>query len=362
MLFLSDTYEGVLMLTPLLVAVEVLIRLLWPQEAATTANTNKEGTKENKDSELALTVLLDKDGEALEMEPLKEGTNNGMFLKFWKAVGFLSCLILWGMSGTYAESSWRQDQPVVRECLDMGGSLSACLPCLLTSSSPVRGQLSWVLVGILLLLGLTRSLAFLLPKQLSLLIFHRNQLHMSRERWSTSGLHLRTLYKWFEVHRSRKCREEKWKFATLSQLRTLDYNSSVDSEKIPNSCWAQSSQFGHNAQQWPLGNPVPLSGLTGLAHSCKLHVLVSQPQTEHPPKGAKQEESTGQAQHPHKRLLWKPQKESPCLRGDLMTGLVCGLLLCAFPTVLSTNVLLIRNLDNLAVYAVKHLLIPAQSK
>ncbi|KAL6464964.1 hypothetical protein MHYP_G00272810 [Metynnis hypsauchen] len=376
MLFLGNTYGAVLMLTPLLVAVEVLVRLLWPQEVAATPNTCEESSQETRESELGPTVLvMDRDGEAWETEApqnVEEGENRGKFLKFLKAVGFLGCLLLWGMSGTYAESSWRQDQPAVRECLDMGGSLSACLPCLLTTSSPVRGQLFWFLGAVLLLLGLTGSLGLLLAKlaQLPLLISQTNQLHISRAKDATSSLHLRTLCKWVKVQRSSENRKEKRNTEPLWQKkmleRTPNHNSSVDVKKKANSCVAQSSQFGHNGRQFSHSNLVPLSGQRGLTDSCKLQsksvLLVSLPQTVLPLKGTTLARSIGQTLHPHGRRLWEPQRESPCLRGDLMTGLVCGLLVCVFPTVLSTNILLVSSLDALAAYAVKHLLIPDHSK
>ncbi|KAI4889949.1 hypothetical protein NFI96_015108 [Prochilodus magdalenae] len=368
MLFLGSTYGVVLMLTPLLVAVEVLVRLLWPQEAAATLDTSGESANETQKSGLGSTVLvMDREPWETESGKVDKRETRGIFLKFLKAVGFLGCLLLWGMSGTYAESSWRQDQPVVRECLDRGGSLSACLPCLLNTSSPMTGQLSRVLGGILLLLGLTGSLCLLLMKlsQLPLLISQTNKLHISRDKDVTSTLHLRALS--VKVHRSRDSGKEQRNSGLTKMLeRTPNHNASVDSKTKANSCANQSSQLGYHGQPWPHGNPVPLSGQTGLADSCKLQseskLLVLLPQTELPLKGVKVARSTGQAPHPHEKRLWRPLKESPCLRGDLMTGLVCGLLVCAFPTVLSTNILLVSNLDTLAAYAVKHLLIPSHSK
>ncbi|XP_066529222.1 uncharacterized protein [Hoplias malabaricus] len=376
MLFLSNTYWLVLMLTPLLVAVEVLVRYLWPQEATGTSNTSGVCKKPNKESEVASTVLLmDGDGEACEREPLQkieEGKDRVVFLKCLKAVGFLGSLLLWGMSGTYAESSWRQDQHMVSDCLDRGGSLSACLPCLLTISSPIRGQLSWVLGIVLLLLGLTGSLGLLLAKlsQLPLLIFQTNQLQSSRERGAASSLHLRTLCKWVKLQSGSESRKAERNSGALLQTQTFegtpDHNSCVDSKKKADSCSAQTPQCGHNERRCPCGSPMSLSVQTGSAGSCKIQskgtLLVSLLSTELPLEGIEVENSRGQALHPHERQLWKPLRESPCLRGDLMTGLLCGLLVCVFPTVLSTNVLLVSNLDTLAAYAVKHLLIPSYCK
>lgn len=311
MLFLSDTYEAVLMLTPLLVAVELLVRLLWAGETVTSVA----GEKEAKD-EFAWETGRQWKGE-------KE--NKAELLK---ALGFLGCLMLWFMCGTYARFSWRQEQGTVRSCLERGSLLSTCLPCLLTASSPVSGQLFWALPAAAILLAFMPVLSLIVTK-LTPRIVHPGLLECT------------------ENCDALRC--------TLTCPPTPNRTShpavgvsnvcSVDSEKTANSCTFHSFR---NKRRWAPGKLEPLSWRTELGDGCKLTsesiMLVMQARCTTPP--------------PRKSRLWQAVWKSPCLRGELMTGLLCGLLVCVFPTVLSTNVLLVSNLDTLALYVVKRLLNP----
>ncbi|KAK3536757.1 hypothetical protein QTP86_022995, partial [Hemibagrus guttatus] len=248
MLFLSDTYEAVLMLTPLLVAVELLARLLWGGETATSIVDEKEA-KEGA-------FLKDVDVDAWETGQQQKAENNMVVLK---ALGFLGCLMLWFMCGTYAGFSWRHEQRML--------------------CKHIRPP----------------------PERTSIVVV------------------------------------------------SVSHNCEVDSEKTANSCAIHSS---YNKRQQTRGKPEPLSLRTELADGCKLN---SESVTLVLPV-------PGTAPHPHKSRLWQTVQESPCSRGELMTGLLCGLLVCVFPTVLSTNILLVSNLDTLAVYVVKHLLTPLHAK
>ncbi|KAG9260246.1 hypothetical protein AMEX_G26480 [Astyanax mexicanus] len=371
LLFLSKTYEAVLILTPILVAVEVILWLLWHQEATMSENTIGEIVKKkNKHSEMdPLVLLMDAEEKALEMEPVQREKritqeNRGMFFTFLKVVSFFGCLLLWCISGTYAGSSWKQDQPMVKECLEKGGSLSACLPCLLTASSPIGGQLLWLLAAILVVLGLIQGLKglhFSKPVQFLELIFHTNQQEMSQKTVSVSGLHLQMFFKWVKEYKgseSNRNQQKQWNF--VLDL-TTEHKDGVDSA-------TQGLQLEYNGPPLANGNPRPLCGQTGLTGCCKLQsgdvLPASQQQSaaELPLTGTDVLGNTGPALNPIETRHWKPQWESPCLSGGLMTGLVCGLLVCVFPTVLSTNILLVRSLDMLVVCVVKHLLIANHSK
>lgn len=323
MLFLSDTYEAVLILTPLLVAVELLARLLWGGETVTSI------VDETKEDTL---FLKDVDGVPWKTRRQQKGEEKENNAEFLKALGFLGCLMLWFMCGTYAGFSWRQEQMMVRSCLEKGSFLSTCLPCLLTASSPVSRQLFWALPAAVLLLALTAVLSLIVAK-LTPTIVHPELLKCTEnfDALQQTQTHPPTLER------------------TSVPAASFSHNCDVDTEKTANSCTIQSS---HNKRRWAYGKPEPLSWRTELADSCKLKsesiTLVLQAHCTAP--------------HPHKSRLWQTVRESPCLRGELMTGLLCGLLVCVFPTVLSTNILLVSNLDTLAGYIVKHLLTPLHGK
>lgn len=323
MLFLSDTYEAVLILTPLLVAVELLVRLLWGRGSVTSIMDEKEA-KEHE-------FMKDVGGAVWEtgQEKEEEKENNAEFLK---VLGFLGCLMLWFMCGTYAGLSWRQEQVMVRSCLERGSLLSTCLPCFLTASSPVSGPLFWALPAAALLLAFTAVLSLIVAKLSSTVV--------------NPGL-LECTENFDALHRMQTYPPTPGR--TSVPAVCISHNCDVDSEKTANSCGIHSS---HNKQRQAHGKPEPLSWRTELDDSCKLKsesvTLVLQAHCT--------------ASHHHKSRLWQTVRESPCLRGELMTGVLCGLLLCLFPTVLSTNILLVSNLDTLAVYVVKHLLTPLHAK
>lgn len=324
MLYLSDTYEAVLMLTPLLVAVELLVRLLWGGESVTSIMDEKEAKAD--------IFMKDVDGEVWEtgrLEKENEKENNAEFLK---ALGFLGCLMLWFMSGTYAGFSWRQEQVMVRSCLERGSLLSTCLPCFLTASSPVSGQLFWALPAAALLLAFTAVLSLIVAK-LSSTNVNPGLLECTENADALDRM---------QTHPPTPGR-------TAVPAASVSHNCNVDSEKTANSCAIHNS---YNKPRWAHGKPEPLSWRTERDDSCKLKsesvTLVLQAHC--------------MASHHHKSRLWQTVRESPSPRGELMTGVLCGLLVCVFPTVLSTNILLVSNLDTLAVYIVKHLLTPLHGK
>lgn len=310
------------MLTPLLVAVELLVRLLWGGESVTSTMDKKEAKED------AL-PLKDVDGDTWETRRQQRGEEKENNAEFLKALGFLGCLMLWFMCGTYAGFSWRQELVMVRSCLESGSLLSMCLPCLLTASSPVSGQLFWALPAAAVLLAFTAVLSLIVAK-LTPRIVNPDLLKCTENSDALQQTHPPT--------------PERSSIPAAS----ISHNCNVDSEKTANSCAIHSS---HNKRRWAHGKPEPLSLRTELADSCNLKsesITLLHAQCTAP--------------HPHKNRLWQTVRESPCLRGELVTGLLCGLLVCVFPTVLSTNILLVSNLDTLAVYVVKYLLTPLHGK
>lgn len=314
MLFLSDVYEAVLMLIPLLVAVELLVRLLWGRGTLTSVTDEQMFVK-------------DINGDTWETEIQQKGEEKENKAAFLKALGFLGCLMVWFMCGTCAGFTWKQEQVMVSSCLESGSLLSTCLPCFLTASSPVNRQLFWALPAAVLLLASTGVLSFIGTK-------------LTKRMVNPELL---------------KCSENP---NALQQTQahphslpaaSISHNCNVDSEKTANS-WAIHSW--HNERPWAHAKPEPLSWRTELADSSKLEresvTLVLQ--------------ASSTALNAHQSRLWQTIREGPRLRGELITGLLCGLLVCVFPTVLSTNILLVSNLDTLAVYVVKHLLTPLHCK
>lgn len=324
MLFLSDMYQAVLMLTPLLVAVELLVRLLWGRKSAASFLDKKEAD-ENM-------FLKDVDGDTRETGREQEGEDyqNTVFIK---ALGFLGCLMLWFMCGTYAGFSWRQEQVMVTSCLEGGSLLSTCLPCLVSASSPVSGQLLWALPAALLLLAFTAVLTLIVAKLTP----------------RTSDPELLGYTDNLKALPPTQMHPHTPQRTSSPAAVSVSLNRNVDSEKTGNSCPVHSS---HNEQRRAHRASEPLSWRAEWVEVCELNGesvrLVLQ---AHPT-----------APHPHEGRLWQSVRESPCLRGDLMTGLLCGILVCVFPTVLSTNVLLVSSLDTVAVYVVKHLLTPLHAK
>ncbi|XP_060766850.1 uncharacterized protein LOC132874573 [Neoarius graeffei] len=324
MLFLSDTYEAVLMLTPLLVAVELLVRLLWDGDSATS-------TMDETEAQEDVLLLKDVQGDAWEIRREQKGEQKENNAEFLKALGFLGCLMLWFMCGTYAGFSWRQELVMVRSCLESGSLLSTCLPCLLTASSPVSGQLIWALPAAAVLLAFTAVLSLTVVKLTCRTV--NPDLPKCPENSDA-------------VQQTQPQTHPPMPEVPSIPAVSVSHNCNVDSEKTASSC---AIHISHNKRRWAHGKPEPLSLKTD---SRKLKsesvMLILQPHCTAP--------------HPHKSQLWQTVRESPCLRGELMTGLFCGLLVCVFPTILSTNILLISNLDTLAVYVVKHLLTPLHGR
>ncbi|XP_076861962.1 uncharacterized protein LOC143514527 [Brachyhypopomus gauderio] len=335
-LFLGNTYGAVLLLTPPLVAVEVLTRLLWPREETASA--------EKVDGHSGPAApLVDVDGEPWEKGVAEVDSGWGL-----RAVGFLGCLLLWGMCGTCVGSNWRQEQPAVRACLEGGGSLSACLPCLLSTSSPVARELAWALPSAALLLGLAQGLGLLGAR-------------LARTRTERPGRSEES--GWLRLGRAET--------AVLTRpprpgragdsLRAADMERTVDSSST--TC---SSHPAHNNPLRPAGNAVLTPGQTATGDGCKLNSeSVSLPphvQCQLPVEGADTVGGAEQATPPREKQVWPPERDSPCPGVGVMTGLACVFLVCICPTVLSTNIALISSLDTLAVYIIQQLLTPPRNR
>ncbi|KAM8867060.1 uncharacterized protein ACB058_005202 isoform 1-T2 [Synchiropus picturatus] len=142
LLFLCHLYGAVLLLTTPLIAVESLVRFLWPSPTDTTQDLS----------------------EASE-EPVEDGGDK------WipHAVSYLSCLSIWVVAALNVRWQWKLEEVWAHSCLHTTHSLIECLPTIL---SPMPGAmnpyLSMALLSLLLLLVTSVQVLHRLPSTPSL--------------------------------------------------------------------------------------------------------------------------------------------------------------------------------------------------
>ncbi|XP_039529849.1 uncharacterized protein LOC120480638 [Pimephales promelas] len=230
LLFLCQAYGAVLLLTPLLIAVELLVDLL---DGTATGHSEQNESK-----------------------------------RLSRTIGCLGCLLAWVVSGIYSSHDWTLEGFAVEACLKRGGRLVTCIPD--------TDESSWVLPAMLVLLSLGRL-------------------------------------------RSDSCRNT----------------------QIKDGCGVHRDGCVYGEQRWSCpGNDVQ----TGLADKPNLSTF-AQSNTD------LLQEVTSLAVFNKRCCI--PERESPRFRLDALTGLVCMALVCVFPTVVSGNILLILNLENMVVNTFK---------
>ncbi|MEQ2227756.1 hypothetical protein ILYODFUR_001576 [Ilyodon furcidens] len=128
LLFLSHTYGAVLVLTTFLIAMETLIRVLWPHVAAVPRTVDYDGEEEEDSGVLTK-------GESLP-----------------QVVGFFCCLSVWIAVAFSVRWHWKLEEGWAAACLDITNSLVRCLP---NFFSPMHSLTNpyWS-VAFLILLGL----------------------------------------------------------------------------------------------------------------------------------------------------------------------------------------------------------------
>lgn len=260
LLFLSQVYGAVLLLTPLLIAVELLVHLL--------------RSSEDKKEESTLS----------------------------RTTGFLGCLLVWIASGIYSSNGGKLGQIETESCLDRTACLISCLPGFATSPSAGTEELSWILPAVVLLLSLTGGLGLLETK--------------------SPNAH--------------------------SPNTTCTRLTGAQPKKPP----LYRAGFG-------LENVTLLSYQTGLAPQQSLstsRALFLQPNTKLVLEMSSPEDHKAEQCHFKKTepvVKETPERESPGLGGEMFRGLLCAVLVCVFPTVVSGNVLVILNLETLVVHTLK---------
>ncbi|XP_067287420.1 uncharacterized protein [Pseudorasbora parva] len=228
-----------------------------------------------------------------------------------RTIGCFGCLLVWFVGGIYCSHDWTLERFSVEACLNRGGCLVTCIPNM--------DELSWVVPAMVVLLSLTGSLGRL------------------RSRSQTDSYENTQM-------------GEKKDYAFLGQLHMS--RSLTDSEKTPNSCGVHRTGCVYSEQRWSCpGNDVLCSHQTGLADN----YVQKQKQSTFAPTVLQLEVTSEQCdfnRSPDKRG-WLTERESPCLWRETFTGLVCMVLVCVFPTVVSGNILLIFNLENLVANSLK---------
>ncbi len=229
-------------------------------------------------------------------------------------VGYLGCFLAWSMSGIYNSRDWMLEQILVETCLGKGGHLLTCLPSV--------DEFSWVLPSMVLLLSLTGSLGLFRTKA-------SRRLPGSSKDYLGPGL----------MHGS----------------QTL-----IDSETSPDSCGVHMAGFVTSEPRLICpGTGVLCTQQTGLADNIEKQKQSSSLVTFAPSITDLPLEVTSLTvfnrtdARSGSKHCWFPERESPCSGREIFTGLVCVALVCVFPTVVSGNILLIFNLENLVVYNLK---------
>lgn len=305
LIFLSQVYGVVLMLTPPLIAVELMVHLLRSRE----------------------------DADRTELDKKDENT-------LTRTMGFLSCLLVWIVSGIFSSNSWKLGQISTETCLDRSSCLISCLPGFLMTPSPGLEELSWFLPAMVLLLSLTGGLGLLKTA---------NRFTRSAD----TQIQRPTLH------------------SSADLYMYVSPSSGTQSEKPPDSCAVYRAGFVYSEERWfCLGNVALCSYQTGLADSfirqqklptsrapflqSRTKLLLEMRSPEDNEAGhcdyKKTEPVVKETLESQRK---QSERENPCLGEEMFRGLLCAVLVCVFPTVVSVNVLLILNLETLVVHTVK---------
>ncbi|XP_059384839.1 uncharacterized protein LOC132119105 isoform X1 [Carassius carassius] len=294
LLFLCQAYGVVLLLMPPLIVVELFVELLY------------------------------QDGRLKGQDARQRDANESLSM----TVGYLGCLLAWSVSGIYSSHDWTLEQMSMETCREKGGHLLTCLPS--------TDEFSWVLPAMVVLLSLTGNLGLFRMK--------------ASRRQPDSSENTQTGEK-------KDCLGP----GLMHMSQTL-----VDLEKTPNSCCVHMAGFVYGDPQWICpGNGVQCIQQTSLADSSKKqkqsssHATFAQSKTDLlldvTSLALKMEKCAFNKKDPksQRRHSWFKKRESPCSGREIFTGLVCMVMVCVFPTVVSGNILLIFNLENLVVYSLK---------
>ncbi|XP_065115203.1 uncharacterized protein [Paramisgurnus dabryanus] len=323
LLFLCQAYGVVMLLMPPLIVVELLVDLLRSQDS-------------KEDAE------LDKDANTL--------WSPGASLS--QTIGYISCLFVWIVSAFYSSNNLMLGQLSTKNCLEGESCIMNCLPGFPMTQSPGLDELSWIVPGMVLLLILTGGLGLLKTKAYENTLIHRGG---SKD---TEHTHIQLPI-----------------FDKAAHLY-VSANPGTDSEKTPDSCAVHRAGFVYNEKRWFCpGNVALCTYQTGFVQQKTLptgHTPLFQYKTK-----LRQEITSSEVDKmkhcdykktqmvlnetlgTQRKQSCRHETESPCLGEEMLKGLVCAVLVCVFPTVVSCNVFLILNLETLVVHSVKLLSLSA---
>ncbi|XP_043107389.1 uncharacterized protein LOC122353621 isoform X2 [Puntigrus tetrazona] len=237
-------------------------------------------------------------------------------------IGYLGCFLAWCVSGIYSSHDWMLEQISVEICLGKGGHLLSCL-----SSAE---EFSWVLPSMVVLLSLTGSLGLFRTKASRRLPDSSKNTQMGEKKdYSGPGL----------MHMSQTLVDSEKTAGSCGVHMAGFVNSKPHRIRPGNSglCTRQTSSADNIQEQKQ--SPC-LATLVQLKTVLLLEVTSS-------PVFYRTEAK------PQSRRCGFPDLESPRSGREIFRGLACVALFCVFPTVVSANILLIFNLENLLVYSSK---------
>lgn len=316
LLFLSQTYGGVLLLIVPLITVENGIRLLWPHVAIPRRTARQKAVS---------------DGQCCDAEEQgEEDSNSSDQDRLSHVVGYLCCLSVWVIVALNVRRQLKLEEVWAAACLHKTSSLVRCLPNLF-SPIPSTLNLCWAVAFLFLLLLLTTS---------SIGLQRRHRAHAQTSRVSNKG----------------DCRCQDLVPELSTPLKPVNLGLSVpepaqhvDPEKTESSCtvhraWTSWQMTVCNHGDFVLISSMCFSGKRG-------------GQEQERPKSSisltfiTEEHVDSQCRS---QCGWR-QWGFPCLRVNVIIGLVCVLSIFILPLNLSVNILLIRTIETLLELCIESL-------
>lgn len=309
LLFLSQTYGGVLPLIVPLIAVETVIRLLWPRADVHRGTARQKAASDGRSCDAE--EQGEEDGSSSDQDRLSH------------VVGYLCCLSVWVIVALGVRWQWELEEVWAAACLHTTGSLVRCLPNLF---GPVN--LCWTFLFLLLLLTTTG-------------LQRRRRAHVQTPTVSDTG------------HRGSQdlVAESPAPLKPVKAgLSVCEPAQHVDPEKTESSCTLHTAGTSWHVSACNHGDfvlifPTCLSGKRG------------GPEEERPRRAIPLTFITGEHVDSQHRTqcgwrLWG----FPRLGVNVIIGLLCALSIFSLPLNLSVNILLIRTIETLLELFIKSVL------
>ncbi|XP_039908149.1 uncharacterized protein LOC120746757 isoform X3 [Simochromis diagramma] len=317
LLFLSQTYGAVLLLTAPLIAVETVIRLLWPCVVVPLRTARR---------------TAGSDGQCCDGKEEEEEDSSGSDEDIRShVVGYLCCLSVWVIVALNVRGQWKLEEVWAAACLHTNSSLVRCLPSLF-SPIPSGINLCWSMGFFLLLLLLTTS---------STGLQRRRQGHSLMFRVFNKG----------DCHCQELIPESSAPLKPVKPgMLVSEPAQHVDPEKTESSCtvhtaWNSWQMLTCNHGDFVLISPMCLSGKKGRQEQEMAGRDVSVAFITEENVDSQCRSWCG----------WR-QWGFPSLGVNVMIGLVCVLSIFALPLNLSVNVVLVRTIETLLELCIKSVL------